>query len=111
MVKGGDLLSKGCEFESQRWILDRHLRIVDIVKIVLFNNTKKRRRGRVGLLKINKYVSSSVTRWLDFSSNNWPIKAMKFCPMAKNAKVSPNFAIRRAQCDFSAEFFRLIHIS
>ena len=32
MVKGGDSKSRGPEFESQRWMLDRHLHIYLLLK-------------------------------------------------------------------------------
>ena len=36
MVKGGDSLSEGCEFESQRRILDGHISYLFVVRIVMF---------------------------------------------------------------------------
>ena len=37
VVMGGDLNSKGLGFESQHWILDGHLHIFVVVKIIKFN--------------------------------------------------------------------------
>ena len=58
MVMGGDSRFKGCVFESQHHILDRHFSQLFVVRIAMFvgKDENKRKRGR--RLPIFKKVTS-----------------------------------------------------